>query len=169
MNNKQAGWIVALMTLTVGALAWPAGADDNLLKPTNKTENWRLEQHEEAKATLSVDGDAIVVEVTNADYEAWHIQLFQTGLDLKNGKEYVVTYKAKAGESREIHVVAGIDQDDWRLIGLDEAVSLGTDWQDFKSTFTVSDPVEKTNRIGFQLGQSKGKVWFKDVTLKEAK
>lgn len=169
MIDRHPNWKVALTTLVAAALTWPVLANDNLLKPTNKTENWRLEQHEEAKATLSVDGDAVLVDVTNVDYEAWHIQLFQTGLDLKNGKEYVVTYKAKVSESCEIHIVAGIDQDDWHLIGLDDAVSLGTDWQDFKSTFTVSDPVEKTNRIGFQLGQSKGKVWFKDVILKETK
>jgi hypothetical protein len=109
------------------------------------------------------------VDVTTDSSEAWHVQLFQTGLALKNGTEYVVTFKAKAAGSREIHVVAGIDQEDWHGIGLDETVQLEKDWKDYKYSFTVSEAVEKNNRIGFQLASSKGKVCFKDVTLTAAK
>lgn len=158
--------ILSTLALAVIALA---AETTNLLKPTNKTESWRLEQHEQAKAAMTVDGDGLVVDVTNVDGEAWHIQIFQTGLALKNGTEYVLTFKAKAGESREIQVQAGVDQEDWHLIGLDETVQLGTEWKDCKHTFTASEAVEKNNRVGFQLGQAKGKVCFKDVTLQEVK
>ncbi len=158
--------IAATLTLTALALAAETA---NLLKPTNKTESWRLEQHDEAKAAMSVDGEALVIDVTNVTSESWHVQLFQTGLALKNGVEYVFTFKAKASESRSIQAVAGIDQEDWHMIGLDESVELGKEWKDYKFSFTASETVEKNNRIGFQLGQAKGKVWLKDVTLQPAK
>jgi hypothetical protein len=158
--------VAATLTLAVIALAAETA---NLLKPTNKAESWRLEQHEQGKAAMSVDGEALVIDVTNVDGEAWHVQIFQTGLALKNGTEYVFTFKAKAAADREIQANAGIDQEDWHLIGLDEAVQLEKDWKDYKLTFSVSEAVEKNNRIGFQLGQSKGKVWLKDVTLTVAK
>lgn len=154
-------WILAM-----AVLAWPAFAgQDNLFKPTNSTESWRLEQHEEGKAAASVDGDALLVDVTNVDAELWHVQIFQIKLDLKAGKEYVLTFKAKADAARDIQANAGIDQEDWHNIGLDETVQLTTEWKEYKCTFTVNDPADKNNRVGFMFGQAKGKVWLKDVTL----
>lgn len=170
MKRVYVSWKMILMALVTVALALPAlAAGDDLLKPTNKAESWRLEQHEQGKATLSVDGDAIVVDVTDVDGTAWHVQIFQTKLDLKNGKEYVLTFKAKAADNREIQAQAGIDQEDWHYIGLDDTVQVPKDWKESKHTFTANNTVEKNNRIGFVLGQAKGKVWIKDVTLKESK
>jgi hypothetical protein len=156
------GAIVAVAVLAWGAMA----ADDSLLKPANVVDNWRLEQHEGGKAAASVDGDALLVDVTAVEGDAWHVQIFQIKLDLKAGKEYTLTFKAKASEARDIQANAGIDEEDWHAIGLDEAVSLTTEWKDCKCVFTVADPKADNNRLGFQLGQSKGKVWIKDVVLK---
>src|SRR5436305_8838228 len=143
-------------------LACSASAADNLLKPANKVENWRFEQHEDGKGKISVDGDAILFEVTNSDGTDWHVQAFQTPLDLKDGKEYTITFKAKADEMREIDVEAGIDQEDWHMIGLQEKVDLGKDWKEYKYTFTASDTKPNKNRVGFVMGAAKGKVWVKD-------
>ena len=73
--------------------------------------------------------------------------------------------EAKASEDREVQANGGIDQEDWHNIGLDETVAVTKDWKDYTFTITVSEPVANNNRIGFALGQAKGKVWFKDVTL----
>ena len=69
MKRINDSWKIILINSAMAALALPslAVAGDDLLKPTNKAESWRLEQHEQAKATLSVDGDAVVIDVTNAD------------------------------------------------------------------------------------------------------
>jgi len=143
-----------------------ASAAENLLKPANKVENWRFEQDEDGKGKISVDGDAILFEVTAVDGTEWHVQAFQTPLDLKEGKEYTITFKAKADDVREVGVQGGIDEEDWHLIGLDEKAELGKDWKDFKYTFTANDVKEKKNRVGFVLGGAKGKVWVKDLVLK---
>ena len=139
---------------------------DNILKPANKAENWRFEQHEDGKGKISVDGDAILFDVTNVDGTEWHVQAFQTPLDLKDGKEYTITFKAKADEAREVGVEAGIDQEDWHMIGLQEKAELGKDWKEYKYTFTANDVKANKNRVGFVLGSAKGKVWVKDLVLK---
>jgi len=153
--------------ILIGLLAVRSGfAADNMLKPANKVESWRFEQHEEGKGKISVDGDAILFDVTNADGTDWHVQAFQTPLDLKDGKEYTLTFKAKADEAREVDVEAGIDQEDWHMIGLQEKVELGKDWKEYKYTFTANDVKANKNRVGFVLGGAKGKVWVKDLVLK---
>jgi hypothetical protein len=160
--------IICAMGIVLLANSFVAAAD-SISKPTNKAESWRFEQHEEGKGKMAVEGDAIVFEVTNADGTEWHVQAFQTGLELKDGKEYTITFKAKADDAREVGVQGGIDQEDWHLIGLDEKAELGKDWKDYKYTFTASDvnTKEKKNRVGFVLGAAKGKVWVKDLALKQ--
>ena len=164
IRTRRVGVVVLVV---IGALTLrAASAADNILKPANKVESWRFEQHEDGKGKISVDGDAILFDVTNADGTDWHVQAFQTPLDLKNGKEYTITFKAKADEAREVDVEAGIDEEDWHMIGLQEKVELGKDWKEYKYTFTANDVKANKNRVGFVLGGAKGKVWVKDLVLK---
>ena len=140
----------------------------NLGKPSNKSESWRFEQHEAGKGTMKIDGDAAVFETTNTDGEDWHVQAIMTGLDLKEGKEYVVTFKAKGEPARTIRLSANIDQDDWHAIGLGEEVELTKDWKDYSFTFKAENiAADKKNRVGFTLGADKGKVMVKDLTITE--
>ncbi|HEV8606681.1 MAG TPA: carbohydrate binding domain-containing protein [Tepidisphaeraceae bacterium] len=167
MTAMRIGYQCIAVAIVLGFfMARTASAADNILKPANKTDNWRFEQHEDGKGKISADGDAIVFEVTNVDGTEWHVQVFQTPVDLKNGKEYTITFKAKADEVREVGVQAGIDEEDWHLIGLDEKAELGKEWKDYKYTFTASEVKEKKNRVGFVLGGAKGKVWVKELMLK---
>lgn len=164
MNPKQFRMLFALVTLV--CFIRPTLAADNILKPANDAKNWRFEQHEDGKGKIAVDGDAILFEVTNVDGTEWHVQAFQTPLDLKDGKEYTLTFKAKADDMREVEVQAGIDEEDWHMIGLQERAELTKEWKEYKYTFTANDVKANKNRVGFVLGGAKGKVWVKDLVLK---
>lgn len=142
----------------------PAGAA--ALKKTDDVNSWRLEQHEEAKGTIVAADGAIVFDVTKEDGTDWHVQAFQTPIDLKEGQTYVVTFKAKADAERTIKVQAGIDVEDWHTIGLDEEVTVGKEWKNYEYKFTAADVKPMKNRIGFVLGGAKGKVYVKDLALK---
>jgi hypothetical protein len=164
-----ASLLIALTACLLASAADAPKADGgkNLLKPTNKPDSWRFEQHEQGKGSIAADGDAIVFDVTAVDGTDWHVQAYQVDLDLKDGKEYVVTFKAKASGDRSVHCNAMVDQEDWHAIGLDENVDLTKDWKDHKYEFKAENTVAKKNRIGFQLGNEKGKVWVKDMVLTE--
>jgi hypothetical protein len=141
-------------------------AATNVLKKTDDVNNWRLEQHEEAKGTIAAADGAIVFTVTKEDGTDWHVQAFQTPVDLKDGQAYVVTFKAKADAERTIKVQAGIDVEDWHTVGLDEEVTVGKDWKDYEYKFTAADTKPMKNRVGFVLGSAKGKVSVKDLVVK---
>ena len=167
--------VLSCLTLTAALSAVLFAADakpavvKNILKPTADVMNWRLEQHEEAKAAISVVDGAVLFDVTKDDGTDWHVQAFQTPVDLKDSTEYVVTFKAKSDGERAIRVQAGIDQEDWHLVGLDEEVTLGKEWKDYEAKFTAADTVAMKNRVGFVLGMAKGKVYVKDLVVKPAK
>jgi hypothetical protein len=159
---------VALTACLLASAADAPKADGkSLLKPANKPDSWRFEQHEQGKGSIAADGDAIVFDVTAVDGTDWHVQAYQIDLDLKDGKEYVLTFKAKASADRSVHCNAMIDQEDWHPIGLDENVDLTKDWKDHKYEFKAENTAAKKNRVGFQLGNEKGKVWVKDMVLTE--
>ncbi|HEX2854030.1 MAG TPA: carbohydrate binding domain-containing protein [Opitutaceae bacterium] len=152
----------ACFTVVVAA----ANAPLSLLKPAAKIENWDLEQHDGAKAAVKLDDDAIAVTVEAITGTDWNVQLIQAGLDLKEGKSYEVSFKAKASVSRAIQVYAGVAEDDYHAIGLDEFLSISKNWTEFRSVFKAENVAAKNNnRLGFLLGQEKGTVWLKDVTL----
>ena len=155
------------LLVVVAAICVVADEGKNLLKETNKSDSWRFEQHDAAKGKMEVDGEAILFDVTDTDGTDWHVQAYQLGLDLKDGKEYVVTFKAKASGDRAVQFNAMIDQDDWHSVGLSENVDLGKDWKDYKYEFKAEQTIVNKNRIGFILGSEKGRIWVKDLVLSE--
>jgi len=159
---------VSILTC-IGAAAPESPVEGNIARKTDEVKNWRFEQHEDAKGTISVESGAIVFDVTKDDGTDWHVQAFQTPLDLKDGTEYIVTFKAKSEGVRPARLQAGIDEDDWHNVGLDEEITLGREWKDYDYKFTANDTRPMKNRIGFVLGMEKGKVYVKDLVLKPAK
>jgi len=137
----------------------------NLLKPTNDPESWQLELTDGGKGDMRADGDAIVFHVTDIDDTNWHVQAYQTGLDLKKGKDYVIKFQLKAPDASGLLLLGAINQEDWHEIGLHEELGSSDDFKEYEFTFTASDVVENNNRIGFVLGADKGTVSVKDLTL----
>ena len=159
----------AALVLIATLVAADKPAVVNLLKPAGDVKNWRFEQHEEAKGNLVAADGAVVLEVTKDDGTDWHVQAFQTAVNLKDATEYVVTFKAKSDVERVAKVQAAIDVDDWHVVGLDEEVSLTKEWKDYEYKFTASETKAMMNRVGFVVGMAKGKVYVKDLVLKTAK
>jgi len=167
MLSRMKTLIAAIAILFLTSLAFAADKT-NLAKPTNKAESWRLEQHEGGKGTMKIDGDAVVFETTAVDSENWHVQATMTGLDLKEGKEYEVSFKAKSTPDRSVLFTAMIDKDDWHAIGLSEQIELTKDWKDLKFTFKAEGVAgEMKNRVSFMIGAEKGVLSVKDLMIVE--
>jgi hypothetical protein len=137
----------------------------NLLKKTADVESWRFEQHENGKGSIAVKDDAIVFTVDTPGSENWHVQAYQVDLDLKDGQEYTVTFKASSPNRHFVLLVAGIDEDDYHESGLHEEFISTSEFKDYKFTFTASDTAKGKNRIGFVLSTEKGSLSVKDMTL----
>ena len=139
----------------------------NLLKPVNKAESWRLEQHEGAQATLKIADDAAVFDATKLTGTNWHIQVFQVDLDLKEGKEYTLKLKLTASQRRKVLLVAMIDTEDWHEIGLHEDLTVEKEVRSSEFTFRATGIVAKKNRIGFVMGDETGDLIVKEMTITE--
>ncbi len=156
----------ALLCLSLSVQAEDAKAPPSLLKPINVAESWRFEQHESGKGRMTIEGDAVTFTSTEIDGTDWHVQVYQTGLDLKDGDDYTLTFEAKSPERRAVIVVAGIDQEDYHEIGLHEEISaVNTEYKKYEYTFRADATAAGKNRIGFVLGTEKGSITLKSATL----
>lgn len=143
----------------------PTSAVKNMLSPTSDVKAWQFELNEDATGTIKADDGAIALAATKVDGTDWHVQAYQTGVEFKDAKEYVVTFKAKASTKRSAQLYAGVNEDDYHSIGLDELIDLTPAWQDFKFTFKADGTAGKNNRLGFIIGQDTGTVYIKDLVL----
>ena len=160
---------MSLITIHFLSAASPAKDDHvkNLLKPTNNPESWQLQLTDGGQGDMKVDGDAIVFHVTDIDDTNWHVQAFQDGIALKNGRQYTIKFKAKAPNASSLLLVGAINQDDWHEIGLHEELGVSDDFKPYEFTFAANDVADNDNRIGFVLGAAKGTVCVKDLALTE--
>ena len=161
--------VSTFLLCSVALLTLAADKPKSLLKKDPaKPASWQFEQHEGGKGAMKADDDAILFDVTAVDGEAWHVQTFMHDTEFTEGKEYTLTYKAKADPARSITATATIDEDDWHAIGLQEDAELTKDWKEQTHTFKAENVTKPAkNRLGFFLGNEKGKVWIKDLTLTE--
>ena len=162
MNRLFVSTIVVLFPVLVAA-------EDarNLLKPVNKADSWRFEEHEGAKGAPEIVDNTAVFKAQKLTGTNWHIQAFQTNLDLQEGAEYSLKLKLSAKDRRGLLLVATIDQDDWHEIGLHEELSVGKEVKSFEFTFKATNVRAKKNRVGFILGDETGDLIVKEMTLTE--
>ena len=145
------------------------GKDDgNLLRTTNRPESWRFETHADGKGSMKADGGTIVFkteEVTDTD---WHVQAYQAGLSLEEGKEYRVTFQMKSPDYSTVVIMAMSNApDDYHPIGLADEFDTDPGFNDYEFVFTATDIIPGRSRIGFILGRDTGTVVLKNLKLVE--
>lgn len=138
----------------------------NLLKPINKAESWRMEEHEGGKGSLKIDGDAVVLTSTKVTGTEWHVQAVMNGLDLKEGQEYVLKFKAKADGTNYMGVNAAVDEGDFHQIGLGEQLVVGKTVKENTLRFRAENiSPNKKNRITLVVGFETCQVTISEMTL----
>jgi len=136
------------------------------------TGKWKLEQHQGAKAKLSPaaggqapTGDTIRLDVTETSIQSWHVQFMQSGLSVKQGHTYTISFRAKADKPRSLSVGFTQTRDPWGHLA-DAGIRLTRDWQTFN--VTVAPNADETNaRLIFSgFASEKGGVEFAALSLK---
>ena len=155
----QAAWTANLTPTGPGMLA--------------NTSPWSIEHQGTSQADfatardrrLSLGAPNIDARIAKTDGTGWHVQVHQTGLDLKNDTTYTVSFRAKADAARPLPVGASLDQADWHNVGLSATAALTTGWKEFRYVFTARDTVPGHCRLAFTLGDSAGTVSIQDLQI----
>ena len=142
-------------------------------------ERWVLERHEGAEAALEVnreselpsgvstnDKPVLRIAVSKPGRQGWHVQLNRSGLKMRSGQPYTLTFWAKA--DRVCSISANLKQahPPWEGLGFETSVALTTNWQQFR--FTLNPASDDNNAcVGFSdLARQTGACWLAEISLR---
>jgi len=165
------------------AAAWnagtrPEGTDDQILDGGFETDpitkNWTMEQHETAKAAMSIDdsggfsgGKCARVAVTASDGTDWHLQWKQVRLSVRKDSMYTVSFAGRADRNVSIAAAVMLDVSPWTVFS-SPSFQLERQWKTFRFGFLAPQDASKTVRLSFQIGGENATLWFDDIRLASA-
>lgn len=137
---------------------------------------WTLECHDPyVRADIMADSSTKVVGENSlkvdireiqAGAENWRCQPKQTGLELRGGQRYTWSFWAKAVRERQLQCQVLVDVWDWRLLGLDQPVTITTEWKEYFHTFACPEDYYNV-RITWLCAQSLDDFWLDNIILYE--
>lgn len=164
------GWRLSEFGGQVRSSRWAAQrVIPSLLKPIANTDSWLFELREVGKGSISVKDGSVVFNTQATSSENWHVQAYQTGIDLDEGSQYELRFTGNSPEGRSVLVMGTINAEDWHGIGLQEEVFLGKEPREHVIRFTATDVLAEDNRIGFVLGDEVGSLKITRMSLKRLK
>jgi len=105
------------------------------------------------------------IDINNGGNANWKVQLVQNGISLEQGKEYEISFRAKANSPRELYIetsnAAGSNYGGG-------SVDIGTIWADHSIPFTMNSASDINARLNFHVGGSTNKIRLDDISIKEA-
>ncbi|MFO7947476.1 MAG: carbohydrate binding domain-containing protein [Armatimonadota bacterium] len=119
----------------------------------------------ETVATERFDS-ALHVDLRRPGDLSWAMQLHQTGLDLTDGQYYTLEFAIRADQARSVNISVRYDCPDWRMVGLNERVDVGTQWEHHSMVFRAHEPKPDHTRVSFNFLNEPGQVWLADVRLR---
>lgn len=128
-------------------LAFPGNAASLVLPPTVRRE--------------------VDVQITQADTgPAWHIQLNQAGLSVRQLRGYSVTLQIRADSERTVSVGFLQAHAPWEIIGFYRTLTVDTAWTEVNEYFIAGVDDDDT-RLAFDIGGSAVPVTIRDVHIED--
>lgn len=129
------------------------------------SDGWTFSAWGGAEGEISVvDGEA-VVEISTIGEFGYNAQLFTTGIDISEGKKYVVSFKARTDNEYELSMNVGLNEDPWTTYSNYQSFSIGENVKEYTFEFE-SDTTDRKARIVFDVGTVDGKLYLDDISIK---
>ena len=160
--------------------AWGAGATTELgaemLRDGDFSESlgrvWHVERDEATQADVSLEplkngqaGRMLRIAVCESGRESWHPQMIQSGLKLKKGDSYTLTFRLRADADRHCAVNCMMAHDPWKMLGLNVRVSAGKKWRTCRMTFVAPEDDDKV-RISLSGFEKNATYEWADISLR---
>lgn len=116
------------------------------------SEDWTFLEAESGEGTATIAENVLTIESTEEGTALYSVQLVQPNLPMIKGNIYKLTYEAKAAEERAMVVDISAPDNGWIRYLADTSVALGTEWDTYEHTFTMTETSDANGRLEFNLG-----------------
>ncbi len=132
-------------------------ANGNFKNPLGDPAEWNMWIADwnatDASFELDNDGEEVVIDVVNSGEDVWHVQFFQEGIDLVEGKTYKLQFDVKSSVASKMHieVADGLDSGNpIKYLGKSN-INTTTEVQTFEYLFTVTSDCQ-LGKLNFMFG-----------------
>ncbi|MEI7576666.1 MAG: hypothetical protein WCK51_07225 [Armatimonadota bacterium] len=174
LRAKWNNWLKAKYLNDVGlAKAWPTRDTRSGASATTPKSKWTWENQSNGDVTYTTtasdaEGAPLLTAVIKSNPGPnWNVQAHLGGLTLVNGKTYTVQFQGKADKKVGVNIDSRLDMPDWRFLGLGGSVELTSDWKTYSLSWTAIATEPAHARLGFVLGDIRGTVQIKNLTIRE--
>ena len=163
------------------SVARSVNAGPNLLQNADFSRGangWNMEMTAPARGAMRIDdalaaapgvaGRAVHFDVSAVASQAWNVQCYQSGVNLKDKDPYVLAFWAKSDRARPFHVDIILDKADWHPVGGASTVRLGPKWDKYILRFNANRSEPSHTRLSFILGEALGPVDMCGISLRRS-
>lgn len=136
------------------------------------TDDWVLQNSGGAESTVSVLKDAegqpyLRWEATKAGTQEWHLQFFQPAVPVQHQKEYVLAFRARSDEPRELVISLMQQQEPWGTVGPPVRLKLIPEWREYGASWMVENETGAPVRLNIACANRVGVYGMGTLSLKE--
>lgn len=121
-------------------------------KEVKNSGDWQFYTALEGEGSARIQNGEINISTSNEGTADYSIQLVQTGLPMKQGATYRLSFDAYADEERTIKTGISAPDRDYHRYLEDTEINLTNNKQTFKYEFTITDIDDANGRLEFNLG-----------------
>jgi hypothetical protein len=181
LQEKYNRWLKAKYGTTEKlAAAWYAGSTalgdtllsggdfENVSPDKSIPDNWRLEQHDTAKAEITTavfEGrNALCIRPAVIDGTDWHLQFSQGNLSIRKGQGYTVELQITAAKERPVTISIIQAHSPWKNLGLYKTILAGSGWKQVRLAFTATEGDDNA-RINVVFGNDDAPIYLAGMKL----
>ena len=128
--------------------------------------HWFWMVHEGAQNTVTVEDEALHIQIHEGGAEAGMLQLVQPGIQLFQGKTYLLEFDGYADAIRSVELEVRKDFEPWTNFSKQGMIALTTRKTHFSHEFVMEDVSELQARIELNVGGSDHDVILDNLSLK---
>ena len=128
---------------------------------------WVIEKHDDALATKDTTNNQTSLKIESITSVPWHIQYKYTGINIQNGRKYILKFMAKGDKNMSIGIACQQNFAPWDGLGLSETFKLTDDFKLYEIPFFSTNDCENS-KITFIIGYNTGIITLKNISLVEA-
>ena len=127
---------------------------------------WNLYTQGGASASAARSDNALSASISSGGTEGWHVQLVKNNVQLKAGKKYRYSFKAKGDAARSFTSYIGMNHDPWAAYSGYNGGTVTDTFRVFTFVFVQSEN-DNSARVAFDLGNSAVNFTITDFLLEE--
>lgn len=129
---------------------------------------WQIEDHRNV-ATYNLDTSTKIdgnqsIKITQPTAGTFYQTQLKQIIPIENGKEYAVSFWAKASQSYPLTLEWHKDSSPFSNYGLWAEINLENSWRQYEYVFTATQ-TDSQARFAFDIGNGTGSVWFDNVKV----